>query len=573
MNIKRNVLSLVAVASLQLSLYSSPPKVTFAAVPQQQPTIIPAEKLGVDLGGVNDRGQEFVDLAMTLRPWQKLTADDCPPFDHACPLVEIDEAGWPRTDARTVFFDVRPFGAWWSLDQAQCPLCADGTYQMDMRGRYKLRFNGMATMSTEGGATVENQLYNLATNMTTADIVVGSGQGLLLLNFIDTIRVPGADTGSGITNVRLVRPGYSLDTTETWTPQILKAVEPFGILRFMNWTGGNNINPYFGETDNTIDWSEHNRPNQLQTQKDGVAWENVINFANRAQKDIWINVPIHATDDYIRGLANLLKQRLRPQSRIYIEYSNEVWNGIFKQHDWNKAAAKAEVDSGQITNLNVGNSQDEDQWARRRYVRRLVTISETFADIFGPNKINDRIRVVVAWQVVQPDQYRDMLDWVKSNYKDPQQLFYGVAGATYFNVPTSLSATTSVTQVFALLNASSNITVTKWRRDLAQVATRYALKVLTYEGGPDTAGPLQWERNTNLLNTMIQAHRDPRMKDAIVHDLRDNWYSDSNVRGDVFVYFTLQSPYNRWGMWGLTEDISKLNTPKYQAIKALRGLP
>jgi fibronectin type 3 domain-containing protein len=40
----------------------------------------------------------------------------------------------------------------------------------------------------------------------------------------------------------------------------------------------------------------------------------------------------------------------------------------------------------------------------------------------------------------------------------------------------------------------------------------------------------------------------------------------------MFIYFTLQSAYSRWGMWGLTEDITDLQTPKFGAIYDLAGM-
>jgi hypothetical protein len=540
------------------------------AAPTVDPNVIPSELLGVDLGGVNERGLEFVDLAKTLRPWQTLDADNCPEINETCGLAPLDAAGWPMTDTRTVFFDVRPFGAWWGADQSKCPLCSDGDFQMDVSGRYPLRFQGSATITTEGGATVENQHYDPTSNTTTADLIVGAGQGLLMVNFADTKRSPTAVIGSGVTDVRLVRPGYSLDTTETWTPHIFKAIAPFGVLRFMNWTGGNNINPFYGDADNTIEWRERNTPDRLQPRKDGVAWEYVIDLTNRAQKDVWINVPVHASDDYVRGLATLLKDTLRPESRIYVEHSNEVWNDLFRQHAWNRAAAEAEVAAGGSP-LNNDGSADRVQWVNRRHAKRTVEISRIFGEVFGADAINDKVRVVLSWWVPFEEQYRDQLKWIKRTYGEPSQFFYGLGGAPYFNV-SGMKANPTLDDVFSALRNHSDNTATAWRVDLAGVAHEFGLKVLCYEGGPDTAGPLQWARDTELLLTLIDAHRDPRMKDAIVHDLRDNWYAHPDIRGDVFVYFTLQSPYNRWGMWGLTEDITQLDTPKFQAIRELRGL-
>jgi hypothetical protein len=56
------------------------------------------------------------------------------------------------------------------------------------------------------------------------------------------------------------------------------------------------------------------------------------------------------------------------------------------------------------------------------------------------------------------------------------------------------------------------------------------------------------------------------MKDLVLHDLRNNWYA---LGGGLFMYFTLSSAYSRYGCWGLTDDITKLNTPKFRAVKQL----
>lgn len=40
-------------------------------------------------------------------------------------------------------------------------------------------------------------------------------------------------------------------------------------------------------------------------------------------------MPHTATDDYLWQFANLTKALLRPDVKIYVEYSNEVWGTLF----------------------------------------------------------------------------------------------------------------------------------------------------------------------------------------------------------------------------------------------------
>ncbi len=42
-------------------------------------------------------------------------------------------------------------------------------------------------------------------------------------------------------------------------------------------------------------------------------------------------MPHMASDDYIRHFAEMVKGGLKPGLKVYIEYSNECWNGIFAQ--------------------------------------------------------------------------------------------------------------------------------------------------------------------------------------------------------------------------------------------------
>ncbi|MBN2005220.1 MAG: fibronectin type III domain-containing protein [Anaerolineae bacterium] len=529
-----------------------------------------AEYLGVDMGSPNDRGRDFVDVALTLRRWETIGADGCGEEDDACRYTPLDENGWPTTDARTVFFDQRPYGAWWGADQAQCPLCQDGDFMPDMSGDYRLIFSGQADLQgVEGPLDARNQRYYRLSNISTVDISVAPGQGLLFIQFVNTRRTPQSALHTGIADVRLLRPGYDDSATEIFTPEILEAVKPFGVLRFMNWVGGNNLNPPFADPDNTLEWAERTLPGTPQNLGEGVAWEYVIALANQTGKSVWINIPIHAGDDYVAGLAALLKDTLHPDARIYIEYSNEVWNEGFSQHAYNQAAAEAEIAAGNSP-LNNDRTTLANIWGQRRYVRRLMEISNIFRDVFGGAAINTRIRVVHSWRIGEPVSYRSQLQWLNDTYGPPNCYLYAVAGTGYYNVSGAQSNDPAET-LLAALQRSSRANV-QGRFDLQQVASEFGLKIALYEAGPDTAGPLQWERDTQLLQTLIAVHRDPRIKDVLLYDLWNNWFALPGLEPDVYAYFTLQSPYSRWGMWGLTEDVSNLQTPKFAAIYDLAGI-
>src|SRR5208283_406493 len=133
--------------------------------------------------------------------------------------------------------------------------------------------------------------------------------------------------------------------------------------------------------------------------KYGLAWEYIVQLANQSGKDAWINIPIAATDDYIRQLALLLKKWLKPNIRIYIEHSNEVWNFGFPQYIYNKLAAIDEVKKGNSP-LNNDGSTNQEVWAHRRHVQRLMEISNIFRSVYGDAAMMTTIRPVYAsWTI------------------------------------------------------------------------------------------------------------------------------------------------------------------------------
>ena len=123
----------------------------------------------------------------------------------------------------------------------------------------------------------------------------------------------------------------------------------------------------------------------------GAAWEYMVELANETGKDLWINVPERATDDYVNKLALLCKYGsdginpytgpqanpawppLNSNLKLYVEFSNEVWNtaGSFEQSQDNHNSAIAEVHAGGSP-LNFDTDTNDWNWAWRRVAKRIV---------------------------------------------------------------------------------------------------------------------------------------------------------------------------------------------------------
>ncbi len=507
-----------------------------------EPHAAPRYPLGVGLEGIGGRGLEFVDVMKTLRPWEGANGGP----------VQTDAQGWPLSDARSVAFDMRPAMAW------APPMDDPDAYQIDVSGTYSLSFVGKASVSAHsdpGGATVTDMKHDSATSTSTAKVNLAKGAGLLVLTF--------TGTQGGVKNVKLIRPGYPVDTKQVFHTPFLKALAPFPVLRFMDWLDTNGNNLFYGDPPprNQLSWANRRLPvdaTQNAGTKHGVAWEYVVALANETKKDIWINIPAPASDDYVRKLAEMLKQQVNANSAIYVEYSNEVWNWGFIQATYNKMAAEADGKQAGSKLADDGKN-DMESLRRRRHARRSIEITKIFGEVFGAVEINKRIKPVLAWWAIFPDQYADMLAWVQRNYGAPSKLFTGIAMAPYFNGEKA-SKTASVDQVLDAMQAASD-GWRKMRTDFIAIAKQYNLKPMCYEGGADNGGG-----DPANVGNRIRANRHPRMGELVRRDLKDNWF---DLGGDLFMYFTLSSAYSRYGCWGLTEDITKLDTPKYKAATSL----
>jgi hypothetical protein len=512
---------------------------------------VPAANLvGVNLSGVSDWSTDrfFADAMKSARR----------PSDVGSHLGQppIDSRGWPASDASIV--------VWHGI--------------ANMHGTYRLSFVGQADLNAYWGATtIANKSYNPATNTTTADLIYhptdGSG---LLLTFRNSRRTPGSPTNTGVTDIRLMRPvapGSSTNypTSTTFTQPIKDLVGRFSVVRLMDNTGSNGSVVNGG-------WSGR-RPVDYASQAavgpaKGMAWEYAIQFWNETDKDAWVNVPFTADDQYVTQLATLLKNTLEPGRKLYVEYSNELWNtwGPFPGMA-NRDAAVAEVRANPSSPLNhdgIYPSRDPEGWelAKRRMALRAVQMSEIFRQVFGSAEMMTRVRPVFMTQLGYTSGWlASGLDFIEDYFNNPARgnprpasyYLYGAGGSAYQEPDWSYGAGITLDQIF---NSMPHQFAPALKEDLDWVAA-FGLKRIAYEGGPSLDNLLN---NTHIPDsTLDAANRDPRMQTEVVQN-HDTWSAHG---GDLLMYFASTGGHE----WGLTRDTFDLNTPKLRAINDLNGRP
>lgn len=493
-------------------------------------TIADPPPLGANLEEVIDwaYSNSFVDMTKQSRDF--LTADTFQP-------VAVDGNGWPTADSMMIFQSGMK-------NQAHI-----------YNGTYKLSFTGQAVIDKwVSPATVSNVVYDAATNTTTADVTLNASAATdwyLGIVFRNTKRTATSPVGSGVTNVRMIRPGYNPVNPPTFTNEFIAQLKGFTTLRFMDWLETNHST--------VANWSERTPVTYARQTHHGVAWEYIVQLSNQLGKDLWICVPTNATADYVTNLATFLKNNVNPDRAIYVEWSNEVWNWGFQQTGTNYNAAIAEVQAGTGA-YNYDGDTNPGFWAWRRVGEKIKQISDIFRTVWGDAAMNTRIRPVLAAQSANPETFRQPVKYLADRYGDVSRYLYALAGAPYFSIG-SLDNTNNLTTdqvVNALRTAMLNAPSVMAYSEISALARGTGLKMVAYEGGPDTFG-------ANNIQAKKASQLDPRMQQIVV-DYLNEWFS---YGGGLFNWFTAgatnwDSPY---GTWGLTNDITNTNTPKLKAIQ------
>ena len=388
--------------ALQLSWGSPsiPMQVVDAAVP-----------LGLDLAYIspNDPALIFADAAKQALPFQR--NQNYTALTNPAP---VGPDGWPSTDATLPL---------WT--EAREP---EGTYQLSFDGQAQVvDWQGVGSFSA-GGVAYGTALpagvgYDPTTNRTSVQwtIAAPAAPGGAYLGFVASQRTPAAAVGSGITNVQVMRPIARGSATShapgsLFTADLKRLLSGFTVIRLMDYLAT--------DANNQRHWADRVTPlaaSQYQTQAGygwqgkGGAWEYGIELANETGKDLWINIPLQVDDDYVTRLAQVLRYGsdgtnpyaavqsaplfppLNANLRVYVEYSNEVWNDEFIMDGQNVALAQAAVAAGGSP-LNYDGATNPTLLGQRRVAERTKEISDLFRAVWGDAAMMTRIRPVLEWQ-------------------------------------------------------------------------------------------------------------------------------------------------------------------------------
>lgn len=467
--------------------------------------------IGVNLAAPTYYSSEipFADVFMLSSNWFHQYSQSTDPWDLGD--LDVTEDGWPI------------------LEKGRGAACL---MMRDIHGRYP---KGIYVCTYKGRGEItfgfDAQIVSAKPNKIKFKVLHPSDSGILF-------KINSQDPNDPIRNVHIWLPNQSPDANEQqsiFNPLFLDRLKPFSVIRFMDWQGTNNstLKSWKNRTLTT---------DRTQATIYGIAIDYMIELCNKLSVDPWFCIPHQADDEFIRHFAELLKDNLDPHLRIYIEYSNEVWNAQFDQYAWVNA-----------------NGTKENQPAN--YATFAKRVFDIWHEVFAGQE--DHVVRVAGCQLMNPWVAEVTLAELGSNVD-------ALAPALYFGIREKydelkqLGNNATAEDVMRIALQTLHDSVIPKMSNHAKLAHEFNVDLLTYEGGqhilPQPAGS-----KPPFLKAMWDAQR---------HELMYKAYSDmlesfEEINGKLFVAFNFVGRQDtQWGSWGLLDHLwqSPDQAPKYRAI-------
>jgi len=510
----------------------------------------------------------FVDIFQRARPWIAFPADDRGTWQVPNVDVPTDDRGWPR---RVPFRadDGRSYAVRTLLMGDRVGQWPEGRYTLMFqgRGRMEIEQDGHAEVYTRGGR------YRLNLRRDAWNV---------------EIRIMTSDPGDPIRDIHLVMPGHERSyLDQPFYPETVERLGPMSVLRMMNlrqinggeYLSDNGVAPT--DPDYTVTWEGRVTPDHYtQGGPRGVASEYLLGLAEAADADPWLNVPHGATDDYIRGLCRVIRERVPAGRYVYLELSNEPWN--FSEE---YPQSRYYLNLGRRDRLG---GHGEWEIGRRAYVRaaaRMFTIARQQLADTDLHLVN-----VIGGFAGDVGHSRRILELLNDRRLNPSGIKADALGiAPYLaNFANDLVASGEIDHIQPVemvrrleRSLTENLPVfgendtypsmVSMVRAHHALARRHGVALVAYEGGQHLVdlGPAMHHETLNEKIAAANAHPDMY---RLYRRMLDLWFREG---GGVFCSFVYSSLTNEWGVFAhvayLGQPIDQ--APKYRALIDHAGQP
>ncbi len=549
--------------------------------------------LGTNLAEVADwsASYPFVDAFKSSRPW--ITQSDSSWNTWESDKLDLDEHGWVRslpasnsTEENFRFVGTLmlreidgnyPSGEYIVLYDGEGTIEYDFTASSNNFGALMGADSGINHPSTNWVTSAKNNEITYIFAAQKDETQSSPGRDVLNVSpdsngiYLKIAETDPNGTGNYIRNIRVIMPGFEESyQDEVFHPHFLDAIENYHELRFMDWMRTN---------DSTQSgWADRPLPTDASfASSAGVPLETMVALANELEADPWFNMPHLATNDYIESFAALALEALYPGQKVYVEYSNEVWNSQFEQAQWVENAGIAEWAQSPVHPY-----QKRLNW----HGKRTAEMCDIWEEAWGSQA--DRVICVMGAQAVNQWGGNQSLDcplWDEAPCHDHN--VDAIAIAPYFGHYLGLPANFDVvenwleepdgglellfteiitgglipnapSQTGALQNAIDHI------NNYADVAQERQIQMIGYEGGQHLTGIGSVAYQPEMVSLFAQANRDPRMGE-IYEVYLNSW---QEAAGSAFAHYLAVEKSDMWGNWGALESLMADSSPKYDAMQA-----
>lgn len=477
-------------------------------------------------------------------------------------LLDLDPNGWvrslPTPEQSPIFTSVTSS---WNLPDSF------------PTGRYVVLYEGQGVIKLTGDLKV-----------------VSNHQGRMVFDLASPKRnlrlnISRINPANYLRNLKIVPIQYEATHTRTiFNPDYIARMAPFHSLRYMPWT-----NPRGNDAE---EWNQRVSPNNAHyTGPKGVPAERMIDLSNATDTAPWISVPYKASDDYMRQYARMVKSRLRRNQKVYLEYSNEMWNVIFPGTTY--AARKAD----KLWNFPYKEKnayQRRVSMAANWYAKRTVEMCQIWKQEFANE--SGRVVCILASQSSAPWAGKETLDcplWKEANgcgrYVDAFAIgpYFGDYIARKEHRETVKSwlrdPDGGMNRLFTEIErggmvdketggGSVALTMNSYVKQNMALAQKYGLPLMAYEAGQHLIrfDPPHTVEDPAVLNLFMSAQKHPRMRTAYQRYL--NGWNQATRGGLMMHYYGIGAPTPK-NFFSMLDHSRQPSTPKYQALMDYLGAP
>lgn len=564
MALSRRTLLLATVAGTGALAYVGAPKFLGSAQGASAVFVrdeaFPNLPIGMNLAGIADWGPgfPFKNLFFGARPWLTRNLGGGGPHDTAKQDAFLyDDNGYPLQVPVAVPGTEAPQTIFTYVPNTCKP------------GRYVLLYDGEG----EFDGVAETRVISRKPGRVIVQMAHGKGY--------EGIAITRSKLGDHVRNIRLVAIEHEVSNLDEdpFLPEFLDFCRPFHGLRFMDWASTNNsIEEHWkdrkrasfytmvGQSGNPDATGERALTPFQRKFSGGVAIELMVQLCNMLMIAPWFCIPHRATDDYIAQFARLVREKLDPRLKVYVEYSNEIWNWGSQQSAWMLRSPLA----GALVEAKGGSPwKDAAKTEGKDHPERIGALFRRAFNIWEREWAGDERKRLVRVCAVQADWYdasRRTIQWCLDNggvdAVSPAS-YVGPNKAIYTEWEGSGSALTADKVIDDMERVLSSMREGGGLAQTVAFGRQHGLAYVAYEAGQHIQPKDQAELPYNAALAAAQAH--PRMYDLYVELLRLN----RDMGCSLFAHYSsVGKQGTRWGSWGAKASYETPNaeSPKMRAL-------